>query len=104
MYPRSIEVDRAVGRMSIVWEDGHQSVYSVTDLRWACPCATCQGEWGRPGILSGIQTLPSDELQLVDVQPVGAYAVMPIWSSGHRSGIYSFEYLRSICPCGRHPA
>jgi DUF971 family protein len=29
---------------------------------------------------------------------VGNYAMKIEWSDGHDSGIYSFEYLRSICP------
>ena len=57
------------------------------------------GEWGRPGVLAGLATLPPEELVLTDLLPVGTYAVTPVWASGHSSGIYSFEYLRSICPC-----
>jgi DUF971 family protein len=97
--PTGIEADRAAGTLSITWEDGHHSLYSLADLRWACPCAVCSGEWGRPGVLHAMDRLPDDELQLADMQLVGSYAVMPIWQSGHDSGIYAFDYLRSLCPC-----
>ncbi len=99
MFPTAIEADRAAGLLTIAWEDGHRSVYGMELLRWACPCAECAGEWGRPGRLTGLQSLPPEEYVLEDVHAVGTYAIMPIWASGHRSGIYSFEHLRSICPC-----
>lgn len=99
MNPSAVEADRAAGTIIIEWVDGHRSVYPVGSLRWACPCAECMGEWGRPGRLSALQTLPVDETELVDVLPVGHYAITPVWASGHQTGIYSWEYLRSICPC-----
>jgi len=97
--PASIEADRQAGLISISWDDGHQSEYRVEALRWACPCAVCQGEWGRPGRLSSLDRLSADELTLTDVTLVGGYALCPVWASGHNSGIYSFEYLRDLCPC-----
>ena len=97
--PVGIEADRAAGTLAIAWEDGHRSRYSLAALRWACPCAMCRGEWGRAGVLEGASSLPDDELRLADMQTVGTYAVLPIWESGHNTGIYSFDYLRSICPC-----
>jgi DUF971 family protein len=99
MEPREIVADRAAGTLTVVWTDGHVSMYSMPDLRWACPCATCSGEWGRPGVLAGVDRLPDEEFVLSDVHAVGAYAIAPTWASGHSTGIYSFEYLRSICPC-----
>jgi DUF971 family protein len=97
--PVGIEADRAGGTVTIEWADGHRSTYSSHLLRWACPCAVCAGEWGRPGVLAGLESLPPDEFTLTDVQAVGTYAVTPVWASGHSSGIYSFEYLRDRCPC-----
>ena len=32
-------------------------------------------------------------------EPVGHYAVRFDFSDGHGTGIYSFEYLRRVCPC-----
>jgi DUF971 family protein len=97
--PVAIEADRGAGTLTIAWDDGHQSVYTVDQLRWACPCATCSGEWGRPGVLAALTSLPPEELRLADVRAVGMYAIAPVWASGHDSGIYSFDYLRSLCSC-----
>jgi DUF971 family protein len=94
--PAEIVADRGAGSLTIRWTDGAQTNISASDLRWACPCAVCRGEWGRPGRLAGLSSLPDDELKLVDVKAVGTYAICPVWASGHDSGIYSFEYLRSV--------
>jgi DUF971 family protein len=36
---------------------------------------------------------------LAAIRGVGNYAVEFHWQDGHSTGIYSFEYLRSLCPC-----
>jgi DUF971 family protein len=40
-----------------------------------------------------------EDVKPVRIDPVGRYAIHIAWSDGHTSGIYSFEHLRSICPC-----
>ncbi|MGH2447513.1 MAG: gamma-butyrobetaine hydroxylase-like domain-containing protein [Chloroflexota bacterium] len=99
MTPTGIEADRGAGTLTIDWDDGHHSIYSLPALRWACPCAECKGEWGRPGRLASLQSLPPLETKLIDMEQVGGYAIKPIWAAGHAQGIYSWEYLRGICPC-----
>lgn len=97
-HPTAIEADRAAGTLTIAWDNGQRSVYTASQLRWACPCAVCSGEWGRPGVLASLTSLAPDELQLVDVSLVGSYAVCLVWASGHDTGIYTFDYLRSLSP------
>ncbi len=88
---------RAARDVQITWDDGHVSVYPNADLRWLCSCASCVDEW------TGVRHLERSAIA-ADVHPngmglVGNYAVQIDWSDGHSTGIYSFEYLRSICPC-----
>lgn len=99
VIPTDITADRDAGTLLIAWDDLHRSEFSLPALRWACPCAVCAGEWGQPGKLAGLRILPTDELQLTDLRLVGGYGLTPVWASGHSSGIYSWEYLRSRCPC-----
>jgi DUF971 family protein len=33
------------------------------------------------------------------VEPVGKYAIRFTWNDGHEHGIYSWDYLREVCPC-----
>ena len=76
--------------LKIRWADGHESVFSWGYLRTMCPCAACREE-GRLPAPSGVKPL--------DIQPVGRYALTVRWSDGHTTGIFSHEYLRSICGC-----
>jgi DUF971 family protein len=81
----------------IVWNDGHFSSYPSWYLRENCMCAECVEEFsGRRRIAHG--SIPST-MERVNVTPVGNYALNFEWSDGHQAGIYTFEYLRDLCPC-----
>lgn len=87
------------GELEIVWNDGHVSVYPVAYLRRSCRCAACIDEWSGAPLLKPEQVPP--DVKPVRIEPVGRYALHFAWSDGHTSGIYSFEHLRAICPCGK---
>ena len=85
--------------LSVLWEDGHRDDFDVRDLRMACHCALCIEE------MSGRQLLDPKTVR-PDVSPrvissIGNYAIGFDWNDGHNSGIYSFDYLRSL---GEHAA
>ncbi|MBI3914200.1 MAG: DUF971 domain-containing protein [Chloroflexi bacterium] len=106
MKPQNITVDIENKAMQITWDDAHVSIYDFTYLRRACPCAECQ-PWkegaGAPGEMPAAVRNAVGELKAVsDVQPIGGYAIQFLWASGHMYGIYTWDYLRAICPCGEH--
>lgn len=86
------EVTDAV--VEVTWRDGHRSTYSVATLRTRCPCAVCRQ---RP--VHGALPVHPGSIALTGLSPVGRYALALEFSDGHRTGIYSFEYLRGLCPC-----
>jgi ATP-binding protein involved in chromosome partitioning len=95
--PRAIH--RADDAVTITWAEDHVGVYPARDLRLACPCAECVEEMsGRP--LLDPNAVPVDVVPL-RISLVGAYAVRIDWSDGHSTGIYTYDYLRTLCPCGR---
>jgi DUF971 family protein len=60
-------------------------------------CASCVEEFtGHRKIKHG--DIPST-VERLSVAPVGNYALQFRWSDGHDTGIYTFEYLRKLCPC-----
>jgi DUF971 family protein len=88
--------------LAIAWEDGHISMLAYTLLREACPCANCCGEPDLRGeIVPPAQPAAIGEQgnSLVRVQTVGHYGLQLVWGDGHSTGIYTFEYLRSLCDC-----
>lgn len=94
--PVEIELDRPGRALRFAWADGARSTYAWDYLRWRCPCALCSGEGDRPGALEGRTSLDADEVEMVDVELVGRYAVQPAWKDGHDSGIFTFRLLRAL--------
>lgn len=94
--PTAITAERASGLLTIEWADGVASVIGFEALRWACPCAICQGEGGQPGVLRFTTALTPEQTELVDLRGVGLYAVAPVWKDGHDTGIYPFSQLREL--------
>lgn len=97
--PVTITADGDEQLLHIEWLDGHRSVYGFESLRWACPCATCRGEWGQPGELDYTDQLSPNQIDIIDIVQVGRYAISPIWCDGHNTGIYTYSYLRELCEC-----
>jgi DUF971 family protein len=97
--PTRIDADRAAGRVTLEWADGHASTYDAPALRWLCPCAYCRGEAGQPGWLDTSPTLTADQTRLMDLALVGSYALQPTWGDGHHTGYYTFVLLRDRCSC-----
>jgi DUF971 family protein len=107
--PAKVRVLLTEGKgLEIDWMDGHKSAWSFAWLRDACPCATCveqrKLEDRRPGqpkpkpaqLLPMYAPLPKP----LSAHGVGRYAIEFAWNDGHRSGIYSWDYLRRNCQCG----
>jgi DUF971 family protein len=104
-----VQASKSRGELIIVWEDGHESRYPLPGLRAACPCAECRG--GHEGMggpvtpdLMTSRRIEGPAGELVSLESVGNYALLPVWADGHRYGIYSWEMLRRLCPCGQHVA
>jgi DUF971 family protein len=103
--PEHIAISKSKG-IKIDWKDGHHSEYGLTYLRDKCPCATCTGAHGTPprepeAAQSGPFQMYKPALKMLSAEPVGNYAIRIHWSDGHSTGIYSYDHLRSICPCGK---
>lgn len=96
--PVPLEIGRAGERdLFIKWSEDHTGVYSARALRLSCPCAQCREEMtGQP--LLDPTTVP-DDVAPGRVHLVGGYAIRIDWSDGHHTGIYTYEYLHSLCPC-----
>ena len=80
--------------LGVEWLDGKRQVFDVVQLRRSCPCAECVDE------LTGKRTLRPDQVG-EDVRPlslvsVGRYAINIVFSDGHRTGYYTFDYLRNL--------
>ena len=114
--PASVKIHVSTGAgVDIAWSDGHASHYDFLYLRELCPCALCDDERKKKAAapfapVSGGRAPPAGmgpALPMFKPQPkarkaasVGSYAIQIEFTDGHTTGIYSFDYLRTICPCG----
>jgi DUF971 family protein len=89
------------GALQIDWGDGHHSALPLALLRAQCPCASCREVREAPPdpfrVLTASEAAAVPELS--DIEPVGRYGLRPVWKDGHNTGIFSYEYLRGLCPC-----
>jgi DUF971 family protein len=96
--PTNIDVDLKKREVRIAWADGYHSTYTFDDLRKNCPCAACNEQRKNADplrVLKPDQVVTRAELDLdTPVEMVGNYALQFFWADGHRTGIYTFEFLR----------
>jgi DUF971 family protein len=92
-FPTEINHVKAAAIVRITWDDGHVGEYSEEYLRGYCPCALCQGH----GATRRFIEVPG--AKLAGIGAVGNYAIEFRWHDGHSSGIYTYDYLRDLCPC-----
>lgn len=105
--PTSVKVHVSSGAgIDITWSDGHQSHFDFLYLRDHCPCATCNEERDKKDQLTSVSNSQFAPLPMFkpkataqSASQVGNYAIQISFSDGHSTGIYSYDYLRSICPC-----
>ncbi len=100
--PKAINLYRAEGYLEISWSDGETCQYPLSNLREACPCVECRGghaNMGRDHDPDNILQLKSKRsYNVTGLDRVGNYALQPTWDDGHHTGIYTWEYLRRLCP------
>ncbi len=86
--------------LRIEWADEHSCEMPYDYLRRACPCAICTTD--RKETDKGLRVIsgesPQDVIKIDEISLVGAYAINMSWSDGHDTGIYSFRFLRELCP------
>lgn len=101
--PGPVSIDQISDEvLTVNWDDGHNSIYFIKDLRKRCPCARCAAQKEKEGDTSNplrVITMALDDVKLIAWEYVGRYAVSFKFSDGHKTGIYTYPYLRSICQC-----
>jgi DUF971 family protein len=118
--PAKVKVHVSSGTgIDIVWADDHASHYDFSYLRQECPCAMCNDERMKkaqgqekdaqlkkenpgssaPALSSPLLPMYKPKIAATAAHAVGNYALQIDFNDGHATGIYSFDYLRTICPC-----
>jgi DUF971 family protein len=90
--PESITVHEASRVLEVAFSDGAQFRIPFELMRVYSPSAEVMGHGpGQEVLQTGKR-----EVTLLDLAPVGNYAVQPRFSDGHDSGIFSWDYLYEL--------
>ena len=90
--PTNITLHSTSRVLEIEYDDGRSFKLPFEFLRVYSPSAEVRGHG------PGQETLQAGkrEVTINGLQPIGHYAVQPIFSDGHSSGIYSWEYIYDL--------
>lgn len=91
--PQDIVVRQQSKVLELVYEGGRSYQLPFEFLRVWSPSAEVRGHG--PG-QETLQTGKRD-VQIVDIDQVGHYAIKPSFSDGHDSGIFTWDYLYEMC-------
>jgi DUF971 family protein len=101
-HPEHLDLDKERG-LTITWSDGRTSFYEIALLRKLSPSADARQL--REEMESNPLTVLPDSIArhkgpitATDAKLIGTYAINIHFSDGHRTGIYTWEYLREIDP------
>ena len=90
--PTEINLDRTTRTLTVTFDNGARFVMSCEYLRVHSPSAEVQGHGPGQGVLQ-----VGKELVNIDrIEPVGNYAVKPVFDDGHETGIYSWDTLYAL--------
>jgi DUF971 family protein len=91
------EIQMIGNEIAIRWSDGSESFITVPALRAASPSAEVQGERDIFGQRRGGEAGEGPpDVELLGWKPVGNYAIQFHFSDGHRTGLYTFDYLKRL--------
>ena len=87
--PTNVTVHQASRTLEIAFDDGKNFKIPFELMRVYSPSAEVMGHG------PGQEVLQTGKRQvgIVEIEPVGHYALQPTFSDGHQSGIFTWQYL-----------
>jgi len=90
--PTEINLHQATRVMEVAFDDGRQFSFPCEYLRVFSPSAEVRGHGpGQEVLQTGKR-----EVNISAIEPIGMYAVKLVFTDGHDTGIYSWEYLYDL--------
>lgn len=87
--PTALTVHGQSRLLEIAFSDGAEFRIPFELMRVYSPSAEVQGHGpGQEVLQTGKR-----EVTVIELEPIGNYAVKPVFSDGHESGIFSWDYL-----------
>ena len=92
MTPTEIKLHQKSRVFEIAFDDGRSFRLPYELLRVYSPSAEVRGHGPGQEVLQAGKR----QVEIRSLEPVGSYAVQPVFSDGHSTGIYSWEYLYEL--------
>lgn len=93
MIPTNVVMHQQSKVLELSYENGSAHRLPFEFLRVLSPSAEVRGHGpGQETLQTGKRDVGINELE-----PVGHYAIRPMFSDGHDSGLFSWEYLYFLC-------
>jgi DUF971 family protein len=90
--PTDINLHQVSRTLEVKFEDGRAFTLPVEYLRVFSPSAEVRGHGPGQEVLQ----VGKSEVNISAIDPVGMYAVKFVFTDGHDTGIYSWEYLYEL--------
>ncbi len=90
--PTEIIVHQQSRRIEVAFGDDERYSLDFEFLRVHSPSAAVQGHGPGQEVLQ----VGKREVTVTAIEPVGHYAIKPVFSDGHESGIFTWAYLRDL--------
>ncbi len=90
--PVEIKLRTKSACLDLRWPDGSAASLPFEYLRVSSPSAEVRGHGPDQAVLQSGKR----EVRIVRIEPVGHYALKLVFSDGHASGLYSWQYLREL--------
>jgi DUF971 family protein len=91
-HPTAFKVRKQSRVMEVSFDDGSEFSLPFELLRVYSPSAEVRGH--APG--QEVLQLGKRNVEVVQLEPVGNYGIKPVFSDGHESGIYTWDYLYQL--------
>ena len=91
--PTEIKLHQKSRILELAFENGDHFELTYEFLRVFTPSAEARGH----GVGQETLQIGKRDVDILRIEPVGNYAIKPVFSDGHDSGLYSWDVLHTLC-------
>jgi DUF971 family protein len=91
-WPTELRLHKDRSTLTVAFDNGEAFDLSAEYLRVRSPSAEVQGHSpAERKVIGGKRNV-----MILELHPIGNYAVRPVFDDGHSTGIFSWDYLRTL--------
>jgi len=91
--PTEIKLHQKSRLVEFAFENGERYELTYEFLRVFTPSAEARGH----GVGQETLQVGKRDVDILSIEPVGNYAIKPVFSDGHDTGLYSWDIVHTLC-------